>query len=117
MSSPAPLLFSLVRGASTLAALAAEVALLVAILVSVRRHRPDAVPILAASACAAIFATLASSVVYSLIPMITRGSESMFVFEAGVSAMLTLVRVASIVLLIVGLVRLAAPPRTATGLP
>ena len=39
----------------------------------------------------------------------------MFVFQAGVSAMLTLVRIAGGVLLIVGLARLAAPPRTTPG--
>jgi hypothetical protein len=115
MGHSSTMLYTLVSAVGTLAALALEITLLVVVLTTVRRHRPDAAAVLAGSAGVTIFSTLASSFFYvvaaRLMDRASGGIDAYMTVQAAFSAAMIIVRGLAAVLLIIGLARIAAPPR------
>jgi hypothetical protein len=103
---------ALAGGVSTLVGLAVQVALLVVTLTVVRRNKPRAVPMLAASFGIGIASTLLSVVAYPVLAAVTSRSGGMDSYMLGQSAVtvgFALVHAVSGVLLVLGLVSLATP--------
>jgi hypothetical protein len=107
--SSSSLLLGLSSLFGTLVSLALEGALLVLALTTVRRHRPEASLLLAASAGVTLFGSLTSFVAY---PLLARffSPEDYVKATAVAGLFFTLLRATSGVLLLAGLVRLATPP-------
>ncbi len=96
----------------TLAVLAAEVVLLVVVLTSVRRNKPRAVGGLIAAAIIMIASTVLSLVAYPLLgfALASRGDvETTMLGYAAMGIGFSLLHTLAIVLLAVGLMRVAAP--------
>jgi hypothetical protein len=109
----------LASGLSTIAGVALEIALLVVTLTVVRRNKPRAVAPLAASFGIGLASTVLSVLVYPLIGVVASrsgGMESYMLVQSAVTVGFTLVRVVGGVLLVLGLVNLAAPD-TPVGSP
>lgn len=112
MSSSTGAIAALTSVVATLLALAVEVGLLVIALTIVKPRREDAVLPLAGGAGLHLFATIVWPIVTSLlVPMIGRTESTMGMYQV-VSMVLTLVRTAGWVAILVGIVKLAnaSPP-------
>jgi hypothetical protein len=108
----------LASGVSTLAGLALQIALLVVTLTVVRRNKPGAVAPLAASFAIGIASTVLGVLVYPLIGVVTSrsgGMESYMLVQSATTVGFALVHVVSGVLLVLGLLKLAAPETVREG--
>jgi hypothetical protein len=113
MSSSASLIMTLVGFASTLVIASLEVALLVVILTTVRRHRPDAYSLLAiGTGLDLVFTVLGTISAFATSIFGIRGEggiETYAQMYAATTAFFMLAHAAARVTFIVGLVRLARP--------
>ena len=109
-------LSALVNGVGSLAVLAAEIALLVVVLTTVRRNRPQAMGTLLASAIISIAGTVFAPIAYPLAAAAIERSEGGFerisLLYAMIGVGFSLLHTLALVLLVVGVVRLASPERT-----
>jgi hypothetical protein len=101
----------LASGVSTVVSLAVQIALLVVSLTVVRRHKPQAVALLASSFGIGIASTLVSVVAYPLLATLmtstSGGIDKYMMMQSAVGVGFALVHMVSGVLLILGLVKLA----------
>jgi hypothetical protein len=96
---------------ATVVGLALQVGLLVVALTVVRRHKPEAVPLLAGSFAVGIASTVLSAVAYPLAAALVQpdGMRHYAMTQAALSVGFMLLHLVSGVLLILGLVKLATP--------
>jgi hypothetical protein len=105
------MIMGLASALSTLVGLAMQVALLAVVLTTVRRHKPRAVPLLAASFGVSIASTILSAAAYPMAGLVASrtGVQNYAVVQASLSVGFALVHIVSGVLLLLGLVKLATP--------
>src|SRR3954471_1529050 len=106
----------LTYGGSTLAALACDVAILVAISTIVRRHRPDAYRGLQLWAILSLVVMVVLTVAHIVVPIVTsrNGMESYFRSSVILTILGIVLHVVLVVLFIRGLTALAQPPKPVT---
>jgi len=118
MSDKGSAIMAVASGAHLLLTLAVEIALLITIFTVVRRHRPQAVTLLASSVGLGLASTAASFLMSFLAgPLLMRsgGIDQYYLFLAAEQAAFALLGVLQTVLLILGLIKAVTPEEARPG--
>lgn len=118
MSSPSYVLLSVIHGIHALVSLGLGLALLGLCMTLVRRHRPDAWHLLAASSAVHVGAVGLGFAISLATPLLSRaGVDGFIMLQAVQSAIGLVLTVVWFALLGLGVARLAQPPRPARAEP